>query len=150
MTLVSVRLHKLIALGLVVGLAVAVLAGCGGHTTKAATPEQAAKMLIAAATAGNMKAADDMIAWDALAKQSNPDWDTIAKNQRTLIIDKEKQLNAGVLKKFVTPLIGGQVGQAMTQGNTAQVAVSTSAGQITLQAAKTDDEGWKIIMPAQL
>jgi hypothetical protein len=138
-----VRVHVVIALG----LAVVMLAGCGPK--KADTPEDAVRMLLAALAAGDSKRAADLIAWEVLAKRENPDWDSIPRSQQTLIIHKEKDLNAAALQSFGARLQGGEIGQATIQGDGAQVSVRTQSGEIALEAAQTD-AGWKIIMPVQL
>jgi hypothetical protein len=132
---------------LVLALAIILVAGCGPK--KAESPEDAARMLIAAFAKGDNKTAADMIAWDTIAKRANPDWDSFANHDRRLIVDKEKEMNATQLQNFGNGLSGGEVGQSTPSGDGATVSVRTSAGQFNLEAAQTD-AGWKIIMPAQL
>ena len=132
---------------LVLTLAIVMVAGCGPK--KADTPEDAARMLIAAFGKGDTKAAADMVAWDAMAKKENGDWDSIPQHQRRLIVDKEKEMNAAALAAFGRNLTGAEVGASTPSGDGATVSVRTSAGQFNLEAIQ-GETGWKIVMPAQL
>ena len=113
--------------------------GCskGGTTT---SPEAAAKAFVAALRSGDYAKAANMMAWDDIARQQNPDWDSFPSSQRSLIIGKLKEQMQSSLAQLAGRVQGAQVGNVSVSGDTAQA----TAGSLTIVLKKTA-EGWKVL-----
>ena len=127
------------ALAVFAALAAVGVGGCG-KSGGASTPEAAAKDFVAALQAGDYAKAADMMAWDDIARQQNPDWDSIPSSQRSLIVGKLKEQMQGTLSQLSGRVQGAQVSGVSASGDTAQA----TAGSLTIILKKTPN-GWKVL-----
>ena len=120
--------------------AFSVLPGGCGKSGGASTPEAAAKAFVAALQAGDYAKAADMMAWDDIARQQNPDWDSFPSSQRSLIISKLKQQMQGSLSQLASRIGSAQVQNVNTSGTTAVATV----GNVTINLQQRDGR-WLIL-----
>lgn len=129
---------------LITGLALAAIAllltACGRGVEPAETPDAALTAFDEAMRAGDPDTALAYVDFDAWARRTNPDWDSLPASQRNLITGR--QLEA--LKTWTYPADGLTAEPAVIDGRTANAVASTGGVRYNL-VLEQGDEGWKIV-----
>ncbi|MBC7289376.1 MAG: hypothetical protein H5T86_15310 [Armatimonadetes bacterium] len=116
--------------------AVVALLGC---TKSGGGPEALATAFVQAIQNGNYSKAAEMLDWDGIARQQNPDWDSFPASQRSLIAGKLKEQLQPQLQQLASRLHGATVTDVSVTGDVAQAR----AGGVVLSMKRTE-RGWKI------
>lgn len=137
------RAIRLLAWG---ALCVLVGAGCGKKTPAEAagqTPEEAAKAFATAMATGNTMEAAAYWAYDAQARQDNPDWDSFPPGQRSQIKAKLRESKAGELQGS-TPLFARADRGAETSAQGDQVTVSADGRPLAVISVTKSQSGYQV------
>ncbi len=120
--------------------------GCGKKTPAEAagdTPEAAGTAFVQALVAGDTRTAAAYWAYDAQARQDNPDWDSFPPGQRSQIKAKLRDEKASELKSSASVLAGaGRNLEAVTQGD--QVTVSADGKPLAMVSVVRTDKGYQV------
>jgi len=132
----------LIAAALVL-LLLAALTGCAGKGTS--TPEAATQAFLAAVKAGDADKLSKLYDYVDMARSKNPDWDSIPKGQRDLIIGKVAEERAGELKGQIPQMQktyeNATVGTVKVTGDQATVILHNAPGASVLSLVDREGSG---------
>ncbi|NLN89908.1 MAG: hypothetical protein GX134_07070 [candidate division WS1 bacterium] len=127
-------------------LCVLVGVGCGKKAPAEAagqTPEETAKAFAAAMASGDTKTAAAYWAYDAQARQDNPDWDSFPPGQRSQIKAKLRKSKAEELRAGASVFAGADKGaETAAQGD--QVTVSGSGRALAVISVTQSDSGYQV------
>lgn len=119
------------------------LAGCGGGSGVASTPEGTVKALLAAVQASDAQAIAALYDYETAARQQNEDWDDIPSGQRGLIVKKlieeRAQKLQPALPQMQQMLGGAEVGEVRVSDAQATVSLKNVSGVI-LQLAQIKEK----------
>ncbi len=126
-------------------LASLLFAGCGGKDTIAGdTPKATAEGFIEAMKAGDYKKVAQGFEFETYARANNDDWDSIPPGQRSQIVGKLRENQAGELEALAGMFTGeASVGNVQEQGGSATVIINAGANTLLLQMKQMEDE-WLI------
>jgi len=107
------------------------------------TPEETAKAFAAAMASGDTKTAAAYWAYDAQARQDNPDWDSFPPGQRSQIKAKLRESKAEELRAGASVFAGADKGaETAAQGD--QVTVSASGRALAVISVTQSDSGYQV------